>query len=93
MRPPSPGVLRAAFGFGVSNFGFGFRVSGFGFRVSGFGFRGSGFEFQVSGFEVWVSGLWFWFEGGLVFKIRRILYHSTLGLRVKKKRRTSMLKV
>ena len=28
-----------------------------------------------------------WFRGGLVFKAHRLLYHSTLGLRVIKKRR------
>jgi len=28
-----------------------------------------------------------WFRGGLVFKDRRLLYHSTLGLRVTKKKK------
>jgi len=28
-----------------------------------------------------------WFRGGLVFKAQRLLYHSTLGLRVIKKKR------
>jgi len=28
-----------------------------------------------------------WFRGGLVFKAHRLLYHSTLGLRVIKKKR------
>ena len=27
-----------------------------------------------------------WFRGGLVFKAHRLLYHSTLGLRVIKKK-------
>jgi len=31
------------------------------------------------------------FRGGLVFKAHRLLYHSTLGLRVMKKRRRRMV--
>ena len=29
-----------------------------------------------------------WFRGGLVFKTHRLVYHSTLGLRVIKKKKT-----
>ena len=28
-----------------------------------------------------------WFRGGLVFKVHRLVYHSTLGLRVIKKKK------
>ena len=31
-----------------------------------------------------------WFRGGLVLKTRRLLYNSTLGLKLKKKRHTSL---
>ena len=37
-----------------------------------------------SGFRVWGLPL---FRGGLVFKAHRLLYHSTLGLRVIKKKK------
>jgi len=30
-----------------------------------------------------------WFRGGLLFKAHRLVYHSTLGLRVIKKKKTS----
>jgi len=66
---------------------FGFRFSVFGFRVSGFGVRDSGFEFRVS-VRVRVSVFGFErFRGGIAFKAHRLLYHSTLGLRVIKKKR------
>jgi len=31
-----------------------------------------------------------WFQGGLVFKAYRLLYHSTLGLRVTKKKKKNL---
>jgi len=41
----------------------------------------------VHGYEVMVCGSVKRFRGGLVFKAHRWLYHSTLGLRVIKKRK------
>ena len=67
-------------GFGV--WGLGFGVWDFIFRVSGFGFRVSGFGIRVSG-----SGRRPGFRGGLSFKVHRLVYHSTLGWRVIKKKK------
>jgi len=61
---------------------------GFGFRVSGFGFFGLGF--RVSGFGLKRGTLGRnvkRFRGGLVLKAHRLLYHSTLGSRVIKKKK------
>ena len=73
---------------------FGFRVSCFGFQVSGFDFQVSGFRFRfLEGFGVRVSNFGQGhtrperFRGGLVFKAHRLLYHSTLGSRVMKKKK------
>jgi len=52
------------------------RVSGFGLRVQGFGVRDCGWSYHVKRFR-----------GGLVFKAQRLMYHSTLGLRVIKKKK------
>ena len=48
---------------------------------------------RVEGWRVQVSGVWVWglavclrMRGGLVFKAHRLVYHSTLGLRVIKKK-------
>ena len=69
----------------------GFRVQGSGFRVQSSGLRvqdsatasakqeGSGFQ----GVEFGVK----WFRGGLVPKAHRLVYHSTLGSRVIKKKK------
>ena len=46
-----------------------------GFEVQGLGFRGQGWGVEVKRFR-----------GGLVFKAHRLVYHSTLGLRVIKKK-------
>jgi len=88
------------FGFRAS--GFVVRGSGFGFtgcgdanavggrKLASFVF-GSGFVFGIA---FLASGLLGWgkftvqrFRGGLVFKAHRVLYHSTLGLRVIKKKK------
>ena len=76
------------------------RVKGVVFRVLGSGCWGPGlgFGFRVLGFRVWGLGLTSRpsaasignvkrFRGGLVFKAHRLLYHSTLGLRVIKRKR------
>ena len=61
----------------------GFRVQGSGFRV-----QGSWCRVQDSGFRGLGSGRNVKrFRGGLVFKARRLLYHSTLGLIVLKKKK------
>ena len=63
-------------------------VSGFGFRVSGLGSRVSGFGVRCSDFGGWVKGApAAFFHGGNVFEAGRLLYHSTLGLRVIKKKK------
>ena len=44
---------------------------------------------QVVDELAWGSGMWGWsvgFRGGLIFKAHRLLYHSTLGLVVIKKK-------
>jgi len=94
-------VLGSGFRFSVSGFRFRDHGSGFQFPVSGFWFLVSGFRFPVSGFRVPgkedvhppgiqslssctdPSG----FQRGLAFKAHRLVYHSTLGLRVIKKKR------
>ena len=87
----------SGFGFGVrdSGLGFGIRVwdSGFGFGirvwVSGLGrdlppeVRGRGRELDHSNHLQQLL----WFRRGLVSKAHRLVYHSTLGLRVIKKKR------
>jgi len=57
------------------------RVQGVGIRVQGLGFRVQGSGFRVQGVGMRAD------PGGLVFKAHRLVYHSTLGLRVIKKRR------
>ena len=81
-------------GFGVS--GFGFRVSGIGFKVQGVGrwISPSGEAGGECGDAWWLSSSGLpvkRFRGGLVFKAHRLVYHSTLGSRVikKKKRRVT----
>jgi len=83
-------------GVGVGGFGFGgwgLGVTGFEVKVEvrGLGCGVPGSRFQVSGFDFWMQGLIpgsvGLFRGGLVFKAHRLLYHSTLGLRIIKKRR------
>jgi hypothetical protein len=74
--------------------GSGFKVQGSGFRVQGSGFRVQGPGFRV-GVVVTVhlqmggrlSRNVKWFRGGLVFQAHRLLYHSTLGSRVIKKKK------
>ena len=46
-------------------------------------------HYQLANLLMPVRGVWNvqWFRGGLVFKAHRLLYHSTLGLRVIKKKR------
>ena len=79
--------------FEISGFwvwGLGFLGLGFGFwgfdregrRGVYRGFRGSG---RLQDFGVGVEGVKF--RGGLVFKAHRLLYHSTLGSRVTKKKK------
>ena len=77
----------------------GFRVQDAGFRIQGSGFRvqdctlrtsstfsGSKFERSV---EAQLPGkIVKRFRGGLVFKIHELSYHSTLGLRVKMKKKS-----
>jgi len=81
-------------GFGVSDLVFGvwvlkLRVKGIGFRVEGPGFRVRCRVFRVNGVGERVGGA----ErrrlarGGLVFKAHRLVYHSTLGSRVIKKKK------
>ena len=41
--------------------------------------------------RVWVVHPGTWFRGGLVFKAHRLVYHSTLGLRVIKKKKACSL--
>ena len=65
-----------------------FGVWCLGFRVQGLGFSVLGSGFRVQGLGFWVLGLGFTqamaaeatdmqrFRGGLVFKARRLLYHS-----------------
>jgi len=81
----------------VKDSGIGSRVSGFGFRayrirVGSWPVRGrakhglmdSGMGSRVSGFGLRNVQR---FRGGLVFKVHRLLYHPTLGLRVIKKKK------
>ena len=77
--------------------GSGCRVQVLGCRVQGVGFR-----FQVVGFRVQSVGFRIQFKnnrlyrnaqrfrGGLVFKARRLINHSTLGLRVITKRESRL---
>ena len=69
--------------------GHGFRVSGFGFRERG-GVSALVMDADGSSGTTWssVSGLELQrFRGGLVFKADRLLYHSTLDLRLTKKKK------
>jgi len=54
--------------------GFGFRVPGSGYLISGFGLNQLFYRNMQR------------FRGGPVFKAHRLLYHSTLGFRVIKKK-------
>ena len=79
---PEPGFAFRGWGleFGVWGFEFGvwhleFGVWGLGIRVWGFGCGMWGFGFRV-------------YQEGLVFNAHRLVYHSTLGLRVINKRCT-----
>jgi len=69
-------------------------ISGFGLRISGFGIWGTildGKEWDQACF--WFRGYWGLrrnvkrFRGGLVFQAHRLVYHSTLGLKVIKKKK------
>ena len=96
-------VWGLGFGVSGFGFRLWFRVSDFGFRVSGFGFsQGGSWKKPEAGREGRerarvVAGLQRvdlvhrrnvkWFRGGLVFKAHRLLYHSTLGWGVIKKKK------
>ena len=58
----------------------GFRVPGLGFRIEGFGFRETLYSELEPAVDAEEEVL------GRIFKAHRLLYHSTLGLRVIKKR-------
>ena len=78
--------LRFAEGKGFEVSGLEFRVSGFRAEtsaqcVSGFGLEVLGLEFRVSGDEVEPQGSY--------LRLIDFVYHSTLGLRVIKKKKTS----
>jgi hypothetical protein len=66
-------------------------------RKSGVARRGSSVSrYLLSGFRAGIQGLgtkWQRFRGGLVFKVQRLLYHSTLGLRVIKKSVESAIRI
>jgi len=90
------GLRASGFGFRVSSFGF--RVSGFEYRLQAVGLSGGGGNrllFWVFGYQILISGVGVRgkglgnvhrLRGGLVFKAHRLLYHSTQGLRVIKKK-------
>jgi len=61
-----------------------------GFTAAGFVPLGGQFPYQ-SGFSQYKWGVTS-FRGGLVFKAHRLLYHSTLGLRVMKKKTSASTK-
>ena len=81
--------------------GAGCRVQGAGCRVQGAGCRVQGagceahrvkkvqFSVQEQSLYINVQG----FQSGLAFEAHRLLYHSTLGLRVTEKRRREVLPV
>ena len=100
---PGFGFRVPSFEFWVLDSGFrapgsGIQDPGFVCRVAGSGFRLSGFESQVDGLTMMfrVAGLLREqllrrsvkrFRGGLVFKAHSLLYHSTLGSKVIKKKK------
>jgi len=62
------------------------HVSGVGFRVSNFDL-GKGFGFRISGLEFWEQSLGCsGSEAGSYLRLIDFVYHSTLGLRVIKKK-------
>ena len=65
----------------------GCRVQGSGFRVQGSGCRGWGWQVESRRRLVREHPNMKRFRGGLVFKAHRLVYHSTLGLRVMKKKK------
>jgi len=87
-RGSGSGFQVSCFGFRVS--GFGFRVRGLGLRVSGSGFGGLGLLcFLDCDCDAWVH---LRFRGGRVSEAHRLLYHSTLGLIVIKKKKKVRLR-
>ena len=62
---------------------YGFRVEGLGVRVQGLEFKVEGFFFENNYFTEMCSGS----EAGSYLRLLDVVYHSTLGLRVIKKKR------
>jgi len=76
-------------GLGFGAWGLGFGAWGLGFGCWGLGLGGSCVGLMVEGaplFQLLRRNV-IQFRGGLVFKAHRLLYHSTLGLRVIKKKK------
>ena len=69
----------SGFSFRISLSGIEFRAAGVGFRVRGFGFS---YQFENNYFTEMCSGS----EAGSYLRLIDFVYHSTLGLRVIKKR-------